>query len=196
MSKTVEEKKTAELQKSASDDKWQSLKAYRCSKGLCFICGEKWNREHQCKNTIQLHVVQEMIAYMQASEDADSVLSEPEVSSPNQQVMMLSLAAMDPGVLSVKSMQLLVDIQGQQLLFLVDSGSSTCFIDCHRAQQLSGRQPLVKPVSVKVAGGAILQCDEYFPHLEWTAAGTKFTDQFRILPLGSYDGIIGLGLVS
>jgi hypothetical protein len=47
-------------------------------------------------------------------------------------------------------------------------------------------------VHVKVAGGAVLQCTEFFPTLCWTAAGATFTDQFRVLSLGSYDGIIGL----
>uniref|UniRef100_A0ACD5WWR9 Uncharacterized protein n=1 Tax=Avena sativa TaxID=4498 RepID=A0ACD5WWR9_AVESA len=64
VSKLVEEKKAAEVQKSAAEDRWQNLKSYRRSKGLCFVCGERWSREHQCKNSIQLHVVQEMIEYM------------------------------------------------------------------------------------------------------------------------------------
>jgi hypothetical protein len=55
--KPAEERKSLDSSRSAGDDKWQSLKNYRCSKGLCFICGEKWNKEHQCKNSIQLHVV-------------------------------------------------------------------------------------------------------------------------------------------
>lgn len=48
------------------------------------------------------------------------------------------------------------------------------------------------PVNVKVAGGAMLQCAEFFPCLEWMAADTVFTDPFQIHSLGSYDGIIGL----
>lgn len=64
VSKTVEEKRIAETQKSVADEKWQSLRNYRRSKGLCFTCGEKYSREHYCKSTIQLHVVQEMINFM------------------------------------------------------------------------------------------------------------------------------------
>ena len=105
--------------------------------------------------------------------------------------MMLSVAALDSAVASPRSMKLKVHIQGQLLLFLVDSGSSSCFIDSKIAEQFAGRQLLADPVSVKVAGGALLHCTEYFPHLEWTAADTVFTDQFCILSLGGYDGIIG-----
>jgi hypothetical protein len=46
-------------------------------------------------------------------------------------------------------------------------------------------------VNVKVAGGAVLQCAEYFPQLKWTVSETDFHDTFRVLSLGGYDGIIG-----
>jgi hypothetical protein len=58
---SVEEKRMNELARSPVEDKWSNLKAYRQSKGLCFVCGERWSREHQCKAAIQLHVVQEMV---------------------------------------------------------------------------------------------------------------------------------------
>jgi len=57
ISKFVEEKKAAESSRSMGDDRWNSLKLYRRSRGLCYTCGEKWGREHQCSKTIQLHVV-------------------------------------------------------------------------------------------------------------------------------------------
>jgi hypothetical protein len=123
LAKTSDEKRPQDLPRPSGDAKWQSLKSYRRSKGLCFVCGELWNKEHQCKNTIQLHVVQEMIEYMQQSEDTGSEHSEPETVSADPHLMMLSVAAMDSEHLSPKSMQLKVEIQGKQMLFLVDSGS-------------------------------------------------------------------------
>lgn len=39
ISKTVEEKRV-EQQKHTPQDKWTNIKAYRCSKNLCFTCGE------------------------------------------------------------------------------------------------------------------------------------------------------------
>lgn len=106
MSKTVEEKKIAENQRNAGDEKWQSLKAYMRSKSLCFICGETQGREHQYKNTIQLHVVQELIEYMQTSEEVDNEPSEEDEVSPDPHPMMLSVAALNSDVSSPKSMQL------------------------------------------------------------------------------------------
>jgi hypothetical protein len=162
LSKASDEKRPHDLPRPSGDEKWQSLKSYRRSKGLCFISGEKWNKEHQCKNTIQLHVVQEMIEFMQQSEDTGSEHSDPDNVLADPHLMMLSVVAMDPGHLSPKSTQLKVEIQGKQMLFLVNSGSSTYFIDSTRAMELQGRAPLSAPVQVKVAGGALLQSDEFF----------------------------------
>lgn len=74
----------------------------------------------------------------------------------------------------------------------MDSGSSTCFIDTQKAKELLGVTPLVNPVRVKVAGGAILHSNFQFAQLGWSAAGAQFKDDFKVLDLGSYDGIIGL----
>jgi len=60
VSKAVEEKWQAEANKYGSDDRWSSLRTYRRSKGLCYLCGEKWGKEHVCNKSIQ-HVVQEML---------------------------------------------------------------------------------------------------------------------------------------
>lgn len=123
--------------------------------------------------------------------ESDSEYCDAEDSSP-ENLMLLSAAASDSNTKSAKSMVLKVQIQGQPLLFLVDSGSSSCFIDQDKAQLMSGRQQLEKPVFVKVAGGAILKCTEHIPQCTWSSHGCEFTDSFRILPLKIYDGIIGL----
>lgn len=197
VSHTVEEKRTAEQQqKQNSDDKWTNIKAFRRSKGLCFTCGEKWGREHQCKTAIQLHVVQEMINFMPSSEDNEDASEDVEHTAPaqqhQQQLMLLSSAALSTDKLAPKTMQLQVHVQGQVFLFLVDSGSSACFIDQTRAMSLAGRKHLATAIPVQVAGGAILQSTEFFPQLQWTAEGVTFSDTFRVLQLESYDGIIGL----
>jgi hypothetical protein len=73
-----------------------------------------------------------------------------------QQLLSLSSAALDTDVSAPRTVQLLVHIQGHKFLFLVDSGSSSCFIDQHKAELLTGCIDLPVPVPVKVPGGAIL----------------------------------------
>ena len=49
---SVDKGKTRTDQKSSDEikqnEKLEILKAYRKEKGLCFKCGDKWNRQHQC----------------------------------------------------------------------------------------------------------------------------------------------------
>lgn len=195
VSKSVEEKKQLETSRQGSDDRWNSLKAYRRSKGLCYRCGERWSREHVCSKSIQLHVVQEMLDCLQDEEqreEPDSVEDINQIQSDSQHLFMLSAQAHTAIPVTAKSMQVQVEIQGQLLTFLIDSGSSACFIDKHRACTLAGIQSLPSPVQVKVAGGKLLGCVQYFPCLEWKCQGHVFSDSFRVLEINSYDGIIGL----
>ena len=37
-----------------TEDKLSALKSFIHAKGLCFVCGDKWSREHQCKPSVQL----------------------------------------------------------------------------------------------------------------------------------------------
>jgi hypothetical protein len=62
--------------------------------------------------------------------------------------MLLSAATMGTAQPANKSMKLRVQIQGQSFLFLVDSGSSTCFIDQKVAAVLPNQ---ATPMRVKVA---------------------------------------------
>jgi hypothetical protein len=133
-----------------------------------------------------------MIDYMQSSNQEELEEASTEEFEQDPHLMMLSAAALNTSVSVPKTMMLKVEIQGKFLLFLVDSGSSSCFIDRQRAEGMSGKMPLPRTMKVKVAGGAVLPCFEYFPALTWTAQGTDFQDDFKILELGSYDGIIGL----
>ena len=35
-----------------TEDKWTQLRNFRKAKGLCFICGEKWAKDHQCRSSM------------------------------------------------------------------------------------------------------------------------------------------------
>jgi hypothetical protein len=135
-----------------------------------------------------------MIDYLQCSEDGseDNSVGEQRASPAQpQHLLMISAAAVSSVVTSPRTMQLQVQIQGHSL-FLVDSGSLSCFIDQHKAALLEGQIPLPVPIPVKVARGAILECTTHFPALQWSADGAEFSDRFKVLALASYDGIIGL----
>jgi hypothetical protein len=62
----AEERKLAEAPRGATaEDKVAALRNYRKARGLCFTCGERWGRDHRCGPTVQLHVVEELLAMVQ-----------------------------------------------------------------------------------------------------------------------------------
>jgi hypothetical protein len=129
-----------------------------------------------------------MIEYLQASEETETESPTSDSGSGDPHLMCISPAALDSGLPSPRSMQLLVKIQGHSLLFLVDSGSSSCFIDGAKSRSLTGCQQLAKTISVQIAGCAILQSIKGFPALTWSTDGNSFTGAFRVLPLGAMMG--------
>jgi hypothetical protein len=159
--KTVEEKKKSYPGRYSVDDKWNSLCAYRKSKGLCFVCGERWGRDHQFKQNIQLHIAQEMLDCLQQSDD-EAPSDGPVHQEQQQQLMHLSVMGSTISKQAVHSMQILANIQGHELHFLINSGSSACFLDCRCAANFQGAQPLPQSVQVVAAGGELLQCTHHF----------------------------------
>lgn len=75
---------------------------------------------------------------------------------------------------------------------LVDSGSSTSFLDAQLASKLEGVTPLPLAGRVKVAGGGELQCFAAIPKCSWSSQGHDFVTDMKILPLGTYDAILGM----
>jgi hypothetical protein len=45
---------------------------------------------------------------------------------------------------------------------------------------------------VKIADGALMYCDKWLLNCPWSCAGQTFNSQFKFLPLGTYEGILGL----
>ena len=175
LTKQPEEKKSAKPSRQQTEEKWNSLKAYRRAKGSCFVCGEKWGREHKCGNTIQLHIVQEMIEFLQQPDSEDEAAQGEEMGSVS---LLLSAAAHHVGEKAPKTMLLQVTVQGCDMVFLVDSGSSTCFVDSKLSGKLQGEIEMPRKMNVKVAGGRILTSTKAFPALIWSSQGYEFTDCF------------------
>jgi hypothetical protein len=114
-------------QLSASDDRLATLKAYRRAKGLCFICGERWGKDHKCSNTVQLHVVQEMMEFC-AAESLDSEDSEDDL-------MVLSAETQNSNATTAAT-RLPCQLAGFDIVLLLDSGSSHSFLSERLASHL------------------------------------------------------------
>ncbi|KAM3330169.1 hypothetical protein ACQJBY_026885 [Aegilops geniculata] len=183
--------RTSDTQKMTSvpEDKLATLKAYRRAKGLCYICGERWGRDHKCNNTVQLHVVQELLEFC-ATDSVDSDDSEVDLM-----VLSAETQTADPANSAIR---LTCQVAGQEVIFLLDSGSSHSFLSERLASQLAGQQRLSKMQRVRIAGGGQLVCSAWIPKPKcgWSVGGHQFVTDFKILPLQHYDGIIGMDWLS
>jgi len=171
------------------EDKFKALRAARRAQGLCIRCGAKWSRDHKCAELVQINLVQELLDMFPDQDDVDS--SDPPSPTVSQVMMHLSVAAA-VGSASPKAFSLHGEIQGRPLFILVDSGSSHTFLSDVVAQSLTGVQDLTPALGVQVANGAVLQCTSYIPAATWSVQGYTFSTDLKLLPLSSYDMILGL----
>ncbi|XP_037444449.1 uncharacterized protein LOC119312788 [Triticum dicoccoides] len=185
-----EDKEIADsYRRSASEDKWGALRAFRKAKGLCFICGEHWGKDHLCKQEVQLHVMQEMVEFLQNTD-----VSKTDDIDPSASLNMISISATAMGSKSKKSvrtMQLKIQLQGHNYTFLVDSGSTQSFLHSSLQSELQVAV-LMLPVPVRIANGDIVTCSSQLLNCTWYCSGYRFNSDFKFFPLGSYDGIISL----
>lgn len=173
---------------SSMDAKVDSLRTYRRARGLCQYCAEKWVKGHKCAPTVQLHAVQELWDML----SVDQPEPEPEFQdSTDQFLMLLSQEAFSVNRPS-KAFRLRGQLQGMNLLILIDSGSSHCFLNSVHAASLSGITPLDHPLTVKVANGNVLQCHQQITKAEWSVQGVSFCSTLKLLPLPYYDLVLGM----
>lgn len=85
---------------------------------------------------------------------------------------------------------LLIQVQGLDLVFLVDFRSTHSFIDSELQDVLTDIQQ-IKPVSVTIAGGGSLHCGIMLKQCPWNCNSIVFRNYYIILPLANYDGILG-----
>ncbi|CAO2168369.1 unnamed protein product [Urochloa humidicola] len=174
----------------SADDKWASIRSFRRAKGLCQYCAEKWSRDHKCAETVQLQALQEVLQVFQSDDDQKSVSSRGSLHQ-DQLFMFLSVAVVS-GVSAPRTMTLRGLIQGKEIAILVDSGSSHTFVSDTLSLSLLGVIPMESDVKVQVADGGLLHCSAFIPKASWSVHGYEFQSNLKVLPLSSYDMILGL----
>jgi len=112
-------------------------------------------------------------------------------STSEQLFMSLSEAAVS-GLEVPKMMKFQGQIQGKQVLILVDSGSSHTFVNTEVAVELQGISALINPVGVQVADGSHMLCSSQILKEKWSIQGCSFQSDIKILPLSHYDMILGM----
>ncbi|GJN19863.1 hypothetical protein PR202_gb07177 [Eleusine coracana subsp. coracana] len=186
---TVDERKAPENNRpNTASSKLSVLRAYRRAKGLCFKCGEKWGHGHCCGPTIRLQVMEELIQALQLDEES-TVLSDG--NSVIEELSAISKEAIQ-GTESPRTIWLQGWIKNKQVLMLADSGSTHTFTSHQMAALFPQAEALEKFVRVKIADGGELQCTHQIPKFHWWVQGYVACSNMRIIPLGTYDVILGM----
>ncbi|WVZ71633.1 hypothetical protein U9M48_020200 [Paspalum notatum var. saurae] len=169
------------------DDKLAMLRSQRRAQGLCMKCGEKWNRQHKCPAQVSLHAVEELWEALQLDTSPEASNTE----SSDDEVLCLSQCAA-AGVQGKRAMRLQGLINKQEILILIDSGSSSTFINSATAKQLALPVEAVPPLRVRVANGETLSSTEQVSSLTWWTQNHTFSTSARLLEIPCYDLILGM----
>jgi len=119
--------------------------------------------------------------------------SEEDCSTQQSDHLFLTLSeAALTGADAPKTMRFKGSIQGQEVLILIDSGSSNTFVSAAVDEKLSGLSQLSQPLGVLVANGSKMQCDLQLLGGQWSVQGCQFTTDMKVIPLSHYDLIVGM----
>jgi hypothetical protein len=179
--------------KTSTGEYWKDrqLRDYRRANGECFKCGEKYDPSHRCapKPVAALHAMEQADCPIQLSEEILNMMEIQDIASATQ--LSLSLNAM-AGSEGSNCLRLRALVDNQVLLILVDSGSSTSFINADMLSRIKCTIVEAPPVAVKVANGQYIHTTQMVPALSWWSHGETFTTPMRVLELGGYDAILGM----
>ncbi|CAD6202725.1 unnamed protein product [Miscanthus lutarioriparius] len=164
-----------------------TVKAYRRALGLCYKCNAKWSKDHQCAPEV-LHAVK---ALWESLDPEVVPAAETSDDQPTEQVF-LAISKSAVSRVPVAPIQLLGSMSGILVRILVDSGSSSSFISDTTVVQLKHLDSVSISSCVQVAGGGVLQSSLLLRQVQWTMGSCSFHTNFRVLPLGNFDAILGM----
>jgi predicted aspartyl protease len=107
-------------------------------------------------------------------------------------MILLSTEAMSTKKAPSRSFRLQGQLQGENMLILLDLGSSHCLLNASRTSSLSGFMSLETPLVVTVANGGIMHYPLELPNATWSVQELEFCTTFKVIPLSYYDIILGM----
>jgi hypothetical protein len=126
---------------------------------------------------------------MQVDVDLDSCTDVGDADS--QLNMLLTQEAVTMGTKS-RTLKFLGNIQGHEVVILIDSDSSNFFINAKLAPMLWGVSQLSSSVKVQVANGQVLQCTTELKGASWSIKDVQIVSDLKVLPPPYYDMIVGM----
>ena len=122
---------------------------------------------------------------------SDSESSEPDEDVSEGFVMAVQHQQSDHPKLVRKTMRFKGLVGKHELLILLDSGSAGTFVSSSMAQQFPSLVQACDSQQFSTADGTPMVSDQYLPGFQWSIQGHSFTYDARVLPLKSFDMILG-----
>jgi hypothetical protein len=153
-------------------------------------CGDQYSPQHRFPKQIPIHVLEEVLDLYSLGTSSEEH-SDCSSQGSEAEILPLSYCA-TVGIQGKKTMRLKSTIQQQEVLVLIDSGSSGIFINNTVVQQLGLPVTAAPLTHVTVADGGKLTSEGVVENLQWWTQGHCFTTTAKILQLGYYDMILGM----
>lgn len=154
-------------------------------------CGEKWGAGHRCPKNVPLHVLEELLEVLQL-EDVNKDNGDGDSKSSEEEVLMSISHWAAMRLQGERTIKLQGYVGNQEVLVLIDSGSSGNFISETLVQRLQYPTQMADRVHVALADGGRLCSDQQIQGLTWWTQGYTFVTDVRLLKLGCYDMILGM----
>lgn len=152
--------------------------------GLCFRCGEQGHRTYECPNKEIDKAVQAKMAEVETIDEADD----------QGKLSDLSLRCFTSFAHHLKAsvIKFVKKIQNQKLNFLIDSGSTHCFLSSKLVKKLNLKlsQEIKRPV--ELASGNKSFTKGRIDNLSFVLNGQNHTGNFFVIDMGVHDVILGM----
>ncbi|XP_011075658.1 uncharacterized protein LOC105160092 [Sesamum indicum] len=157
-------------------------------KNLCYRCDEPYTPGHRCK-------YRQVYMLLEDGGDKDNGEEEQgkqaiEIELENEGDVSVSLHAMK-GDFNYRTLRLEGTVEDKEILILIDSGSTHCFLDEKVANLLGCKLVRTHPMMVRVADGSKLTSQLACHKFSWEIQGHKFTHPVKLIKLGGYDLVLG-----
>lgn len=166
---------------------------YRKANGLCLFCGDKFYATHpehcpkRVKPQLNAIVINSLDQPTLMEEILNQLAVEDTLTEEFHQLSLNALAGTEhEGCLGLRAM-----VKDQLFLILVDSDSSTSFINSTFFPRVGIVPQPCSPRQVQVANGELMRCDQWVPQLNWWSQGHSFVTDMRVLDLGAYHAVLG-----
>ncbi|XP_026378573.1 uncharacterized protein LOC113273013 [Papaver somniferum] len=161
----------------------------RRGQGLCYNCDAVYRPGNFCKGKQKKFMLQMDNSESQDTEEEEEVFEEAVESQINFDIE-ISLHALT-GTVTGETIRIPGILNKHKVSILIDSGSTTSFIDSTLASTLHCTITPTASMLVIVANGDKTCSTGICSKLQWSMQGHKFVEDLRLLPLGGCDIVLG-----